>query len=358
MAALSAFVYVTLGLLLLVLLASYSPSSRLHHHGSHRRLKLRDPAAPPSPPGRHHAAPFDPLIAEIELHRDDREWERTHFDMPAAPGHEPQPEWEDFIDAEDYINDEDRFNVTHRIVLLFPKIDVAPIDGRISLDELTDWNLQQAGREVMHRTKRDMDLHDKNHDGFVSFDEYEPPSWSLNAEDGSTWWKREHFDASDVDGNGVLNLTEFNDFLHPADSSSPKLIHWLCKEEIRERDKDKDGKLNFQEYFHGLFDSIRNYEEAYNQSDSMEAPANKLFKELDKDNDGFLSVDELIPVISNLHPSERYYAKQQAEYVITQADADKDGQLSLKEMVEHPYVFYSSIFTEDDDDSDYHDEFR
>ncbi|KAJ0985479.1 hypothetical protein J5N97_003835 [Dioscorea zingiberensis] len=323
----SAFVYVILGLLLLVLLASYSPSSRPHHHRSHRRLKLRHPSVPPPSPGHHRAAPFDPLITEIELRRDDREWERAHYDIPAAPGHEPQPEWEDFIDAEDYINDEDRFNVTHRIVLLFPKIDVAPTDGHISLVELTEWNLQQAEREVMHRTKRDMDLHDKNRDGLVSFDEYEAPSWAQQAEDGSTWWKEEHFNASDVDGNGVLNLTEFNDFLHPADSSSPKLIYWLCKEEIRERDKDKDGKLNFQEYFNGLFDSIRNYEEVYNQSDALEAPANKLFKELDKDNDGFLSVEELVPVIGNLHPSERYYAKQQADYVISQADADKDGQL-------------------------------
>jgi len=30
----------------------------------------------------------------------------------------------------------------------------------------------------MHRTKRDMELHDKNKDGFVSFKEFEPPSWA------------------------------------------------------------------------------------------------------------------------------------------------------------------------------------
>ena len=45
-----------------------------------------------------------------------------------------------------------------------------------------------------------------------------------------------------------------------------------------------------------------------------------------------------------------------------QADSDKDSQLSLKEMIEHPYVFYSSIFIDDEDedfdDFDYHDEFR
>lgn len=25
------------------------------------------------------------------------------------------------------------------------------------------------------------------------------------------WWKEEHFNASDVDGDGLLNITEFNE---------------------------------------------------------------------------------------------------------------------------------------------------
>jgi Ca2+-binding EF-hand superfamily protein len=63
---------------------------------------------------------------------------------------------------------------------------------------------------------------------------------------------------------------------------------------FRERDSDKDGKVNFQEFFHGLFDSVRNYdEEGHNSShlsdDSVEAPAKKLFNELDKDADGYFS---------------------------------------------------------------------
>lgn len=43
-----------------------------------------------------------------------------------------------------------------------------------------------------------------------------------------------------------------------------------------------------------------------------------------------------------------------------QADSDKDGHLSLVEMIDSPYVFYSAIFNddEDEDDYEYHDEFR
>jgi len=108
---------------------------------------------------------------------------------------------------------------------------------------------------------------------------------------------------------------------------------------------------------------VRSYnEEVHNSShehdDSMEAPARKLFAELDKDGDGYLSDVELLPVIGKLHPSERYYAKQQADYIISQADGDKDGRLTLTEMIDNPYVFYSAIFNEDSEDEEYHDEFR
>ncbi|RZS07258.1 hypothetical protein BHM03_00038065, partial [Ensete ventricosum] len=155
----------------IVLLLSFAPSRPNHPH---RRLKLRSATS-----GRdRRSIPFDPVIADIERRREDREWERAHFfPQGNAPAMEAQPEWEDFMDAEDYINDEERFNVTDRIVKLFPKIDVGPADGFVSSNELTEWNLRQVEKEVMHRTQRDMELHDRNHDGFISFDEYEPPSW-------------------------------------------------------------------------------------------------------------------------------------------------------------------------------------
>jgi hypothetical protein len=43
---------------------------------------------------------------------------------------------------------------------------------------------------------------------------------------------------------------------------------------------------------------------------------------------------------------------------LLQSDTDKDGQLSLTEMIENPYVFYSAIFSDEDNEDDIHDEFR
>ncbi|GAA0172273.1 calmodulin-related [Lithospermum erythrorhizon] len=384
----SIIIYILIAIFLLLLISQNNPTNTKPHR--HRRLKLRSnfTFSPPSLDSHQKTkiatqnhVPFDPLVAEIERRREDKHWEQhyidthhpelSHDDQDHAPGAESQPEWEEFVDAEDYLNDEEKFNVTSRLVVLFPKIDVTPVDGFLSEGELTQWNMEQSQKEVLHRTEREMEVHDKDRDGFISFQEYDPPSWVKNSDNNSFgydmgWWKEEHFNASDADGDGLLNVTEFNDFLHPADTKNPKLLQWLCQEEIRERDTDKDGKVSFKEFFRGLFDLVRNYDEegdhsvSHHSEDSEETPARKMFAQLDKDGDGFLSDVELMPIIEKLHPSERYYAKQQADYIIQQADSDKDGRLTLTEVIENPYVFYSAVFNEDGNNEDYahHDEFR
>ncbi|KAG7032673.1 hypothetical protein SDJN02_06723 [Cucurbita argyrosperma subsp. argyrosperma] len=223
----SIIIYITVAILLFLLI-SHSPKKTPDHR--HRRLHLRSNFTFDLSHNRRHnhheAVPFDPLVADIERRREDRQWEKQyveehHPEMAAhltesAPGEESQPEWEDFANAEDYINDDNRFNVTDRLTLLFPKIDINPHDDFVTVDELTEWNLQQAEKETLHRTRRELETHDKNHDGLISFSEYEPPSWIRNSDNNSFgydmgWWKLEHFNASDADGDGLLNLAEFNE---------------------------------------------------------------------------------------------------------------------------------------------------
>ncbi|OEL32320.1 hypothetical protein BAE44_0006663 [Dichanthelium oligosanthes] len=303
---------------LLFLLLRLSPSSPSPTPHPHRRLRLRA-RAHAQQQQQHHQIPFDPVFAGLERRLEDREWERLAAAGLHAPGMEAAPVPGDLSDGEaadagadeDYLNDAARFNVTRRVEELFPRIDVAPADGAVTGDELAAWNLANARREVLHRTARELELHDRDHDGRLAFGEYERPSWA---------WR---FDGT-----------------------------------YMERDKDNDGKLNFQEFFSGLFYSIRHYDDEGITDDTSgsDAPAKKSFSHLDLDNDGLLSADELKPIIGNLHPSEHFYAKQQADYVISQADTNKDGQLSMKEMIENPYVFYNALFTEDD--YGFHDELR
>ncbi|KAK8668880.1 hypothetical protein V6N13_106326 [Hibiscus sabdariffa] len=376
----SVIVYITLAVLILYLI-SYSPKKHPTHN-RHRRLKLRYSSSFTNPT-HHEPVAFDPLVAEIERRREDNQWEKQYLDhsrpeflQHSAPAEESQPELDGFLNAEDYLNDGDKFNITDRLVLLFPKIDVDPADGFVTENELIEWHLQQAMKEVWFRSLREMEIHDKNNDGLISYAEYEAPSLVKNVIfRGGTlfvflsldnpsfglnmgWWTEDHFNASDANGDHLLNLTEFNDFMHPADSKNPKLLQWLCKEEVRERDADKDGKVNFNEFFHGIFDLVISHDEEGHISMETETPAKRLFSQLDKDGDRFLTDEELLPIIGKLHPSERYYAKQQADYIVSQADLNKDGRLSLVEMIDNPYVFYSAIFNDSEDNYRHHDEFR
>ncbi|XP_004510449.1 uncharacterized protein [Cicer arietinum] len=248
---------------------------------------------------------------------------------------------------------DENLNVTDTIVRIFPEIDADPTDQFVDLHELTEWNFEHVQREVLNRSQREMNIHDKNHDGYLSFSEYGPPT-----PDGSFGYdlrlsEEEHFNASDADGDGFLNLAEFNDFLHPADNNSSKIKEWLSKVDVRESDTDRDGKVSFKEFFYGLFDSVRYYDaESYNDlhqsDDSTDASARALFSQLDKDHDGSLSDNELLPIIGKLHPSGHYYAKKQAEYLISLAEVDKDGRLNLTEMIENAYIFYDVIFYDDE----------
>lgn len=176
MGQVSIIIYIAVAILILFLI-SHTPTTKPSHR--HRRLKLRSNFS--FSDHQKKPIPFDPIVADIERKREDKLWEKSHYEFDEAPAAESQPEWEDFMDAEDYLNDEEKFNVTNRIVLLFPKIDVDPPDGFVTEHELTQWNLKQSERETLHRTKRDMEMHDKNRDGFVSFAEYEPPSWTRNS---------------------------------------------------------------------------------------------------------------------------------------------------------------------------------
>lgn len=361
---------------------------------------------------KHEPLPFDPLLAAVEQRREDRQWEKEYWthqyrswanqaqhwisnpnlgDNPpplqqyieagVAREAESQPnpfetvnfsDYEDDYAGEDYINAE-QFNITHRLEVLFPQIDADPQDGFVSLAELQHWHELSALRVTHHRTDREVETHDMNGDGFISFTEYLPHLTPADLEanqmevGGAGWWK-EQYENADEDGNGLLNLTEFHEFLHPEDSFVEKIHVWLTRQEMMARSQARALNWTWNDFHQNVFDVIRDYglEESapelahLNPYRDMEARKQILsrakFLELDGNKDGFITEDEVEPLVTKLRPGELYYAKTQAEQLMEQADDDKDGRLSLDEMLTHPYVFYNTAY-DHGDDAYSHDEF-
>ncbi|XP_077251827.1 uncharacterized protein LOC143891060 [Tasmannia lanceolata] len=131
--------------------------------------------------------------------------------------------------------------------LILPRINLDPVDGFVSSDELTEWNMRTAEKEVSPRTVRDVEVHDKNRDGFVSFQEYEPPSRvQLSSSDNSSNGDGlilPRIDLDHVDGFVSSDeLTEWN--MRTAEKEvSPRTVR-----DVEVHDKNRDGFVSFQEY--------------------------------------------------------------------------------------------------------------
>jgi hypothetical protein len=79
---------------------------------------------------------------------------------------------------------------------------------------------------------------------------------------------------------------------------------------FRQRDKDGDGKLNFEEYFSGLHDHIHGYDDEHADISHIGniTVAKERFSKLDKDNDGY-AIGTLIIFKKNGTLIEEFYMK-------------------------------------------------
>ncbi|PON81240.1 Parvalbumin [Trema orientale] len=318
---------------LLVILGPSNNRSR-DHLGLHRRLgnRLRAPA-------------FDPLVAKIERYAEEKGSKEGGNDVA-----------DQVAGANRFFNDEGVLNITLRLIVLFPLLDKAPEDGVVSSSELNSWIRDMAVERLNYRTRRELASHDENGDGAISFREYLPQfsdedigretdvdkrDYGIGTEKNGMkhgeagWWKQQFVNA-DVDNNGTLSF-----------------------DELRKRmDYDKDGKLNFMEFSDHAYEIYKNYIEYETAGVQVVSSAEEKFAELDVNKDKFLALEELIPILSYLNPGELSYAKYYANYLIQEADDNKDGKLTLDEMLNHEYVFYSTVYddTQDDFEENFHDE--
>ncbi|CAN6241435.1 unnamed protein product [Urochloa humidicola] len=300
-----------------------------HHVSSSSSSRSAINTTPPATVERHH-----PGIPDVEAFRE-------KFDgLPA--------DWSG-LEAELgpldlYFGPASPLDVRERLVYLFAILDRS--HGGVSLADLEAWLRRQATARLEAATRREMAKHDKNGDGLVSLGEYTEP--------GKPWAWVHKFATADRDGDGSLNAAEFNDFLHPQDSSQEEMQLWILKEKLRELDSDGDRRLSLEELIDCSHALDHTSTQPHHQGDHgfARAQAENMFRELDADTDNYLTVEEARPVIQSLLAGEFSYATAHAKLLMQEADSDRDGKLSLEEMLNDYISFYDIVYVDDHYDSD------
>lgn len=214
--------------------------------------------------------------------------------------------------------EEDAANVSAaQLETFFHKAD-RDADGKVAIPELHAFAKEMRIARAHSFAKEDLttEQYDHDKDGKVSLDEA-----IRNAEDmGGT--EDEHaktaaklkFKAADKDGNGFLEEGELARFIFPGADEAVEEAAAIA--ELARRDVDRDNKLSIVELWEA-------------EETDLEDDAKKEFEKLDADHDGKLDVHEL-----KAWESGRYHEEDIMVQLVDHADADKDGYVTLKELLD------------------------
>lgn len=103
---------------------------------------------------------------------------------------------------------------------------------------------------------------------------------------------------------------------------------------LRDKDDNNDGKIDIKEFLGDVFE--------HPTSEYYATERDRFNNDYDKNQDGYLEGDELKDW---LVPDIRIDAAREAEHLIDGSDSNKDGKLSIDEVVEAYNLFVGSEAT-------------
>ncbi|CAJ0922062.1 unnamed protein product, partial [Mesorhabditis belari] len=223
-----------------------------------------------------------------------------------------------------------------RLKILAKKMDKNG-DGYVDEEELTNWiqnSMKSLDDEEAIERMKEIDV---DGDNKVSWDEYAADSFpetditKLDADDRKLLDEdKKYFAVADQDGDGKLNEEELKAFPQPRELSTYA----------------QNGAIDLKEFLGDMHEQP--------QSEWHAVEKERFANEYDADKDGVLKGEE---IRKWLIPDLYQVAVQEAKHLIEVADGDKDGKLSIDEIVSNYKTFVGSEATNYGEDlRKYHEE--
>ena len=242
-----------------------------------------------------------------------------------------------------------------RLKIIVDKMDKNG-DKKITEEELKNWITFTQNRYIEEDTRKQFEQHDTDQDRKINWEEYRKSTYGYlddgEHEDTEEYKKmmdrdKARFETADADGNGECTFEEFRAFLHPEEF--PRMKDVVTKETLNEIDKDGDGFVSLEEYIGDLTS-----EDDSEEPDWVATEREQFKSYRDQNHDGKLDLEE---VKAWIMPEDYNHADAEARHLVYEADDDKDGELSKDEIVNHHDKFVGSQATDWGEALKRHDEF-
>ncbi|XP_028416120.1 calumenin-A-like [Dendronephthya gigantea] len=227
-----------------------------------------------------------------------------------------------------------------RLSEIVDKID-KDSNGNITKTELRAWMEYIQLKHLRDEVDKRFHKIDTDGDGVISWDEFKERHYGHkmdhdNRNVDEQYKKKREFDkrkyqVADSDHDNMLTKDEYSAYLHPGEY---RRMHEIAAEEtLKGIDKDKDGYLSLEEY-------IGDYGET--EPDWVDEEREYFRKERDKDGDGKLNKAE---VLTWLFPVNYNPLDAETEHLMYEADGNKDKTVTKREILDKQELFVKSKAT-------------